>query len=635
MRRRREPACVRSVAPPRRRRPATGSCLGGRRPTSRRRAWTGAPRCSAGGAPRRPADVRVPAAAVLAPARVRDPPTRRQPGLAAAEHPLLGAVVRRPDSGGVVLTGRLSTAAHPWLADHAVGGTVLFPGAGFVELAIRAGDEVGCGGARRADAAAPLLLPAADGVQVQVVVGARDESGLRRLSVYSRSAAPAGFGVDVARRGRAAARHGATPVARTSRSWPPAGADPVDVAERLCAAGRSAATSTARRSRGCGRCGGAATRSSPRSPCRTRTPPRTAGSACTRRCWTPRCMRSALAAGQDQTVLPFAWQGVSLHAVGCVAGAGPVAPAGAGAVSVELADGRGSRCSRCGRLALRPVSAEQLTAAAPAQRSDGIARRAWSPIALGGGDGSAEATLWELGEPGGDVAKRCTPRPREILAVLQSWLRRRRRALVLAVQTRGAVALAGEDVSDLAGAAVWGLVRSAQAEHPGRIVLIDSDGSRRRRRGDRLSASRKWWSVTAWRMRRGCGRCARPPPIWLPSAAGGLTGGEGTLEDLVVSPCPRTDLTAGQVRVAVAAVGVNFRDVLVALGMYPGGGQLGAEGSGVVLEVGPDVTGLAVGDRVMGLLGVSVPRRWWISAWCTGAAGVVAGRRPRPCRWCS
>lgn len=64
------------------------------------------------------------------------------------------------------------------------------------------------------------------------------------------------------------------------------------------------------------------------------------------------------------------------------------------------------------------------------------------------------------------------------------------------------------------------------------------------------------------------------------------------------------DLAAGQVRVAVGAAGVNFRDVLVALGMYPGGGALGAEGAGVVVEVGPGVEGLAVGDAVMGLVGV-------------------------------
>ncbi|WP_431784967.1 acyltransferase domain-containing protein, partial [Streptomyces chumphonensis] len=66
-------------------------------------------------------------------------------GLGAAEHPLLGASVSLAVDGGVVLTGRLSVRTHPWLADHAVGGMVLFPGSGFVELAVRAGDEVGCG----------------------------------------------------------------------------------------------------------------------------------------------------------------------------------------------------------------------------------------------------------------------------------------------------------------------------------------------------------------------------------------------------------------------------------------------------------------------------------------------------------
>ncbi|MGB7871120.1 MAG: type I polyketide synthase, partial [Mycobacterium sp.] len=65
-------------------------------------------------------------------------------GLGASEHALLGAVVELPDSGGVMLTGRLSAASQGWLSDHAVDGVVVFPGAGFVELAIRAGDEVGC-----------------------------------------------------------------------------------------------------------------------------------------------------------------------------------------------------------------------------------------------------------------------------------------------------------------------------------------------------------------------------------------------------------------------------------------------------------------------------------------------------------
>ncbi len=106
-------------------------------------------------------------------------------GLIGAEHGLLGAVVQRPDSGAVVLTGRLSTATHPWLADHAVAGVVLFPGAGFVELALRAGDEVGCNVVDELTLSAPLLLPPADAIQVQVVVDAPDSAGQRALSIYS------------------------------------------------------------------------------------------------------------------------------------------------------------------------------------------------------------------------------------------------------------------------------------------------------------------------------------------------------------------------------------------------------------------------------------------------------------------
>ena len=89
-----------------------------------------------------------------------------------------------------------------------------------------------------------------------------------------------------------------------------------------------------------------------------------------------------------------------------------------------------------------------------------------------------------------------------------------------------------------------------------------------------------------WPRRRSVLRLPAGESAWRLAAGGG-----GTLEDLVVEPCPqcRAPLAAGQVRVAVAAVGVNFRDVVVALGMYPGDGPvLGAEGAGVVLEVGPE-----------------------------------------------
>ncbi|MCM3813093.1 beta-ketoacyl reductase, partial [Streptomyces sp. DR7-3] len=67
----------------------------------------------------------------------------------------------------------------------------------------------------------------------------------------------------------------------------------------------------------------------------------------------------------------------------------------------------------------------------------------------------------------------------QALSLLQQWLADDRFANSrLAVLTSGAVA-AGTDepVADLAHAAVWGLVRSAESENPGRFVLVDVDGA--------------------------------------------------------------------------------------------------------------------------------------------------------------
>ncbi|MEF9908103.1 type I polyketide synthase [Streptomyces sp. P9-A2] len=89
----------------------------------------------------------------------------------AVEHPLLDSVISVPDTGGVLATGRLSLAAQPWLADHTVSGTVLLPGAALVELAIRAGDEVGARSLRELVIDAPLVVPDEGAVRVQVSVG--------------------------------------------------------------------------------------------------------------------------------------------------------------------------------------------------------------------------------------------------------------------------------------------------------------------------------------------------------------------------------------------------------------------------------------------------------------------------------
>ena len=107
-------------------------------------------------------------------------------GCVPADHPLLGAAVSLADGDGVLLTGRLSLSVQPWLADHAVFGSVLLPGTAFVELAVYAGDQVGCGLVEELTLQTPLVLPEQGGVQVQVWVGDPDEGGRRPVNVYSR-----------------------------------------------------------------------------------------------------------------------------------------------------------------------------------------------------------------------------------------------------------------------------------------------------------------------------------------------------------------------------------------------------------------------------------------------------------------
>ncbi|MEB3981853.1 type I polyketide synthase [Mycobacterium sp. 663a-19] len=519
-------------------------------------------------------------------------------GLTRAGHPLLSAVVERPDSGGVVLTGALSVGDFPWLADHVVDGVMLFPGAGFVELVLRAGDEVGCSVVEELTLLAPLVLPAPGGVRVQLVVDAPGESGSRTVWVYSRAAQPDSVWVLHA---QGVLNTGAPAPAADLSVWPPAGASAVDAGDLYAVlAGRGYEYGPAFQGlRGMWRRGQEIFADVAIGEGVT-----VAGFGIH-----PAVLDAALhawgiAEGRDSTVLPFSWQGVCLHAAGASRVRVRIAPAGVGAVSVDLADGAGLPVLSVRELVVRPVSAKALSAAiaAAAGGGGGLFDVVWSPIRLEpNGVRSDDVVVWRP-VAGADVGS-VYAATHEALGVLQPFLAGEGSGM-LAVVTHGAISWAAEGVEDLAGAAVWGLVRSAQAEHPGRVVLVDSDGSIDAR--DVIGCGEPQLVVRA-----GVAHAARLAPVGagtvLELPAGGwrlAAGGGGTLEDLVVRSCPRGELAAGQVRVAVAAVGVNFRDVLVALGMYPSGGELGAEGAGVVVEVGDGVTGLAVGDAVLGLLGV-------------------------------
>jgi acyl transferase domain-containing protein len=243
-------------------------------------------------------------------------------GLAGAHHALLGAVVASADGSQVVLTGHLAPSSQGWLNDHAVGGVVLFAGAGFVELAIRAGDEVGCGSVDELNLHAPLMLSSA-GADVQVIVGAGSDSGTRSFSVFS----SAGEGAEWTLHAEGVLSAAAPAAPADLSVWPPAGATPVDVADAYGVLnGRGYEYGPAFQGLR------AMWRRGDEIFAEVAVPE--AGGSVGGFGVHPALLDSALhavvlAAGDDgQIALPFSWQGVTLHAAGASAARARIAPTG-------------------------------------------------------------------------------------------------------------------------------------------------------------------------------------------------------------------------------------------------------------------------------------------------------------------
>ncbi|MGW4968149.1 SDR family NAD(P)-dependent oxidoreductase, partial [Nonomuraea sp. NPDC004186] len=571
-------------------------------------------------------------------------------GQARVEHPLLGAAVELPDHGGLVLTGRISTATHPWLADHGVGETLLFPGTGFVELAVRAGDEVGCPVVEELTLEAPLVIEGDEAVQLQVAVSAAGEDGRRELAIHARTGR------------RPWTRHATGTLTETTGTagavdgqWPPAGAQAVDVSghyEALAGSGYGY---------------GPAFQGLKRAWIRdnevfaeVELDEREAAEA-DQYGIHPALLDAALHATglieqAEGVVLPFAWNGVELLASGAQQVRVHVLPTESGASSIRIADATGVPVAVVTSLITRPLPAGGLSSRTQPGH-DALHHLQWvippswnppharGPIAVMETDGRVTEAL-----RGGDLEVRSytdlhaaaeadgittlvipCPIPQaddrepleglrseldRVVGVLRDWLADDRLAETrLVLVTTGAVTTGTEAGSAgdgaLVEAAVSGLVRSAQAENPGRIVLVDVD-----RAADSLTALASLLGVEDEPQ-----LAVRAGRVLVPRLARADTSGDlatpegpeawrldspvkGSIDGLNLIPAPEADqeLAAGEVRVDVRAAGLNFRDVVVTLGMVPEqGGLIGGEFAGIVSEVGPGVEGLRVGDQVMGL----------------------------------
>ncbi|HEX3693064.1 MAG TPA: SDR family NAD(P)-dependent oxidoreductase, partial [Solirubrobacteraceae bacterium] len=439
-------------------------------------------------------------------------------GLTASDHPLLGAAVRLGGGEGLLMTGRLSMAQQPWLRGHRVGGRLVLPGAAFAEIALRAGAEVGSGLVRELAVETPLLLEDESDLQLQVLVGEADGEGERPVRIYSRPSELARDEPDhpwachatgtLSIRSQELA--GPPPVSDPDGVWPPAGSIAVDVGEIYETLA-----------------GGGLEYSPPFDALRT--------------VWRrgeelfaevglseddlgdrrgfgldPVLLDASLhalgALGMDEESgegarVPFAWGGVSLHGnAGSSVLRVRVVPSGedahggeSSAISLSLSDENDRPVASVNSLLLRPLPDAELVASRVASRAsfavgwvelDG-AEPSGEPASVAGfervlvqdrcdGDADVPAGVRERTAFALELV-----RSRVGLQAAQESIPSPDGAEVSPVDgaifvTVGSVAAApGERVRDLACAAVWGLVRSAQLENPGRFVLVDVDGSDR------------------------------------------------------------------------------------------------------------------------------------------------------------
>ncbi|MFJ5310297.1 SDR family NAD(P)-dependent oxidoreductase [Streptomyces sp. NPDC088350] len=582
-------------------------------------------------------------------------------GLAQADHPLLGAVTELPESGGLLFTSRLSLRSHPWLADHVAAGAVLLPGAAFVELAVRAGDEVGCGAVEELVIEAPLILPERDGVQVRVSVGEPDDAGRRPVAVHSRGQDGGSHTPWTRHVSGTLAYEGSDELDADLTRWPPVGAVPVPE-ERV----RGVYDELETNGYGYGpafRGLRAAWTRGDEIYAEVALPEELSAEA-TAFGLHPALLDAALHAtvfrdrtdGQAGPTLPFTYRGVNLQASGASALRVCIAPRGKDGVSLRLADPSGAPVAVVESLVSRPVSAALLDAAARTS-TDQMFVVGWEELPVAAADapldtvtvhtaedvrqlasragvsqtsdaagpaGSSAVLLYEIGGTGDAVREdavrddidvaRLRELTGQVLDVLQAWLDEP--ALEdshLVVLTRGAVGVREGDPVDPVMAAAWGLAGTAQSENPGRILLLDLDGAPASTQAlptllpALLGADEPQLALRegACQLRR-LTRASADEALVAPEGQRAWqlgTRAPGTLEGLALLPSPKAlqALPPGHVRVETRAAGLNFRDVLMALGMYPGEISIGNEGAGVVTEVGPGVTRFTPGDRVMGL----------------------------------
>jgi acyl transferase domain-containing protein/thioesterase domain-containing protein/acyl carrier protein len=486
-------------------------------------------------------------------------------GLDVADHPLLGAAVALADGRGWLFTGRLALDTSPWLADHVAHGVVLVPGTTFVEIALHAAGQIGCDVLEELVMEIPLVLGERDAVALQLSIAEPDRLGRRPVAVHTR---PLGVSADgslgdgawtrhasglLAAGGVAAADDPEAPAQRlasfAAAPWPPQDATAVSIEgmyDRMAELGLDYGPVFMGVRAGWVR--GNEVLAEVRLPDDQRGLADPFGVHPALLDASLQATAAHLLGGDapevDRIMIPFAWEGVSFHTLGASSLRVRSLLKSTGEISLTAVDEHGAPVATVDSLVVRAVSREQLERA-PGGYRESLFRVHWTTIPVASGTPlPVELALVDCSEWGSDegVLEAVRANTHRVLGELQRWLAdERHSASRLVIMTRGAVAArAGEEVRGLAQAAVWGLVRSAQSESPGRFTLVDLDDHEASRdvlgaalAGDEPQLAVREGEVLAARLMRVPASAAERPAAPERPGTALITGGTGDLGALV------------------------------------------------------------------------------------------------------
>ncbi|MBB5940434.1 type I polyketide synthase, partial [Streptomyces zagrosensis] len=422
-------------------------------------------------------------------------------GLGRVEHPVLAAAVQVGDRDEWVFTGRVSHQGQPWTRDHALFGTVTLPGAALLELVLSAGRYVGCDLVEELHLDTPPVLDDDTPLRIQVTLGEPDADGRCEVSVYSRPDTGTERSTDAVRHAHGRIAPSVEPASARLAAWPPAGAEPVSVDALY--------TALAELGLDCGalfQCAQSVWMAGGDVYAELALPDGTEPGGYAIH---PALLESALhtthRAGSDTAPAAASWSGVSVTGDSTAQARARITTVDDGAVRIDVFDTEGALLAHADRITVRAADPARLGQHKAGHNA--LFRLDWTPLTAGAAKPVRTAAIGELAHVADQYADldaleqaitEGAPAPQAVLAVLDTTgddtptavrdTAARAVALVrrwpangalseatLVVVTRGAVATSESEVPDAAQAAAWGVVRAAQSEQPGRILLVDLD----------------------------------------------------------------------------------------------------------------------------------------------------------------